>query len=147
MIRHSAIHGSLRHKAHMDVGSAENTWSNFQPTAMDVGSADIVRSRYLSAFPWAQKKEHHDGALLRVYKFQESIKIYYAKYDYVPPVKFKIILIFFQSNESTVIFIFFVGLMDHTIYFSPLTYIIIREPRIPLEFCVDIGNIHTIYLR
>ena len=32
----------LQHTPHKDVGSAENAGSNFQPTHMDVGSADIA---------------------------------------------------------------------------------------------------------
>jgi hypothetical protein len=37
----------------MDVGSAENARSNFQPTATDGGSAENVWSNFLPTHPWA----------------------------------------------------------------------------------------------
>ena len=41
-MRRTALPGSIRNTTHMDVGSAENARSNFQPTTMDGGSADIA---------------------------------------------------------------------------------------------------------
>ena len=57
-VRHKAILSSLIDTTHMDVGSAENAGSNFQPT-MDVGSAENAGSNFQPTI-----HEHNKGQFL-----------------------------------------------------------------------------------